>query len=100
MGYMNALAMAGATDRHTALSWHLQANCYPPVHQAFLPVCEQAIDAALEDDWDREIEMPNGLVRTAAYIVDGLHLEAFLVEQDYDEMEVDENGNFIEEGDG
>lgn len=30
------------------------------------------------DLWEREIELPNGLVRTAGDIYDGLHLEAFV----------------------
>lgn len=102
MGYLGALAFAGAADRSAAVAWHLSANCYPPLPGALLEPCLAAIDAALDDDWDREIPLPADLpvkVRarpysdkttdrpTAARLIECCHLEAFLDAQDDDESE-------------
>lgn len=60
------------------LSWHLTGNHYPPVDEAFIPVCIQAIQLANDGDYDSELMYPNGLVRTVRHCIDGLHLEYFL----------------------
>lgn len=83
MGNMHAteyagMASAGEISLDTALLVHLQSNHYPPVHSVFVPVAREAIERANAGDWDFEQEYPNGLVRTVAYTVDGLHLHAFL----------------------
>lgn len=87
MGTTQAEGMAeaigdGMIDLRAALGWHLASNHYPPVHEAFVPTCEEALEAAGRDDWQHEITMPNGLVRTAAQIIQGLHLEAFLAPEE------------------
>jgi hypothetical protein len=64
------------------LSWHLRANHYPPVDEAFIPVCIEAIELAQMNLWKKELEYPNGLVRTVEYTIDGLHLEYFLKENE------------------
>jgi hypothetical protein len=61
-----------------ALSAHLQSNHYPPISEAFIPVAKAAIKHAENGDWDVELEYPNGLVRTVAHTVEGLHLDAFI----------------------
>lgn len=75
--YASAVS-AGETTLDTALLVHLQSNHYPPVHPAFVPVAREAIERANDGDWDFEQEYPNGLVRTVRSTVDGLHLYAFL----------------------
>ena len=59
------------------LKWHLQFNHYPPVHEVFVPLCEQVIACANAGEWNAVLDMPNGLSRTVAYIVENLHLEPF-----------------------
>lgn len=59
------------------LKWHLQFNHYPPVHEVFVPLCEQVIACANAGEWSAVLDMPNGLSRTVAYIVENLHLEPF-----------------------
>jgi len=67
--------------RRQQLLWHLQSNHYPPVHEVFVETAEEAIRLALLGRRDAQVTMPNGLVRTVAFIIEGLHLEPF-IEQD------------------
>ena len=65
MGYTGALGMAQAAsegDVHLdrALGWHLQSNHYPPLPSFFIPTCKAAIEAAVDEDWDRELKLPLG----------------------------------------
>jgi len=64
--------------RRQQLLWHLSSNHYPPVHSAFVEAAEEAIRLAELGEWETELTLPNGLVRTAAFVIEGLHLEAFL----------------------
>lgn len=60
------------------LSWHLTGNHYPPVHKDFIPVCVEAITKANEGDTESLLTYPNGLERTVAFTIEGLHLEEFI----------------------
>lgn len=71
------LAVAGHAMR-SAMMVHLRSNHYPPVSYDFVPVAVKAIELAAEGEYDAELEYPNGLVRTVAHTVEGLHLEAFV----------------------
>lgn len=88
MGRLQAEEMAGLTDLDTALDWHLQHNHYPPVPLTMKPVCTAAIEAGNEEDWDREIELPEGCsfqgnsTAPAHEIISGHHLESFLDQDD------------------
>jgi hypothetical protein len=85
MGYLQAAEMAAlAPDRETALRWHLQSNHYPPVPTSMISVCEAAIDATIDGDYDDEIELPEGVryqgnnTAPAWAIVEAHHLDAFI----------------------
>jgi hypothetical protein len=83
MGRLGAESMVEQTREmglsiDAALSWHLQSNHFPPVSTAFIPVCKAAIEAVQNETPELKLEMPNGVTRTAAFIVDGLHLDPFL----------------------
>jgi hypothetical protein len=79
MGHKTAQEIANAPmSLEQKLSWHLTGNHYPPVHEAFIPVCIEAIDKANNDDWDSMITYPNGKERSVSYTIEGLHLGAFL----------------------
>lgn len=64
MGTLGAMGMADAVhdglSLDTALGWHLQSNHYPPVPTAFIASCKDAIEAAQDEDYDREIALPKG----------------------------------------
>lgn len=68
------------------LEWHLTSNMLPPVTLRMVPVCKDAIEYASNDDWDRLIELPEGITyddqawATAREIVENFHLDGFLVE--------------------
>jgi hypothetical protein len=85
MGNMTALALAEEVGElatlETALAIHLSSNHYPPVHPIFIPTCIEAINYASCEDWDVEIEMPNGVTKTVGQIVEGLHLGAFIPQE-------------------
>lgn len=72
------------------LTWHLTSPSqhFPPYPAEFVPIARQAIDAANEDDYDRIIELPEGVEfrdgRTgveAWRIIESFHLDSF-IEQD------------------
>lgn len=65
-------------SRTDGLRIHLTSNHFPPVHEVFVETAIQAIDLANSGDWSTELTMPNGLVRTVQFIVDGLHLHAWI----------------------
>lgn len=75
---MNEIGESLGIPLRQRILWHLSSNHYPPVHSAFAETAERAIELANAGDWDAELTMPNGLVRTVAFVVDGLHLESFL----------------------
>jgi len=64
------------------LAIHLTGNHYPPISLDFVPACKKAIKYCNNGKYDKKIKMPNGLTRTASFIVDGLHLESFIMEID------------------
>lgn len=86
MGRQQATEIAGMTDLQTGLHWHLRCNHFPPVPLSMLPICEEAIDAGNEDEWDRMIELPEGTLyrgsneAPAWAIIEGHHLESWLSE--------------------
>jgi hypothetical protein len=74
-------------DLEMALSIHLQSNHYPPVPTSMVQPCIEAIDAYYEEDFDRAIEMPEGVSyrgqshAPAWAVVQQHHLEAWLPEE-------------------
>jgi hypothetical protein len=58
MGSLQAAEMAEMLTIEDGLAWHLRSNHYPPVPLVMIQPCIEAIDAALEDNWDKEIQLP------------------------------------------
>lgn len=97
MGTLGAMGMAeavndGLASIDQALGWHLQSNHFPPVSVSFVPVCKAAIEHAALDDWDVEVELPEGCTykgqSTAPVIaiVVQHHLEAFVEQQIHQQL--------------
>lgn len=88
MGRLQASEMARLVDLDTALSWHLQSNHYPPIPLTMLEPCKAAIQACQEEDYQRLIDLPAGVLwkgqrqAPASAIVEGHHLDAFLETQE------------------
>lgn len=84
MGYSNAYAMAEATDLDTALGWHLTANHYPPIPSEMIPVAKEAIEAVIEMDPNRLIDLRDiveyldSKQAPAWALVEHMHLDAFI----------------------
>jgi hypothetical protein len=89
MGSVTAIGLAESElDLEKQLAYHLQGNHYPPVPLSMIPVCVEAIDAAYDEDWDKEIEMPEGVFykgKTTApawAIIEQHHLDWFITPAD------------------
>jgi hypothetical protein len=79
MGYRIGLDIAESSlDLTAKMSWHLQGNHYPPVDDSFIPVAVEAIEQANTNNWDEVLLLPNGLERTVAFVIEGLHLQPFV----------------------
>lgn len=84
MGHLSALGMVEHGGIDVALPWHLAYNHYPPLPACLEATARGAIQAAQDEDWDREIPLPNGVAwrgatsMTAAHAVEAMHLDAFL----------------------
>ena len=89
MGTLNAAAMAEAVGEgevalRPALVWHLQHNHYPPVPTSMVDACIEAIEAAVDEDWDHPVELPEGITfrgsatAPASAIVEQHHLGFFV----------------------
>ena len=87
MGPMRSIGFSGAVKAgqitlEAALEDHLRYGHFPPVSQDFIPTCLRAIECANTEEFDTEIEMPNGITKTAGEICDGLHLWAFIDDEE------------------
>jgi hypothetical protein len=89
MGLTTALALEEDLSLETGLAYHLQANHYPPVPVAMVQPCIDAIDAFYEEDFDREINLPEGIswrgqtTAPASAIAEAHHLDAWLPHAHY-----------------
>jgi len=88
MGYTTALGLAEDLSLEAGLAYHLQANHYPPVPVSMVDACIEAIDAYYEEDFDRSISLPMGILWRnqtscpASAIVDAHHLDAWLPQEE------------------
>ena len=89
MGAVTALGIQDAVlDLETQLLYHLKGNHYPPVPAEMVTPCIEAIDAAYDEDYNREIAMPmvgdfqilykNKTTAPAWAIIEQHHLEWFI----------------------
>lgn len=85
---MSALDIAENLDitLEQQIGMHLRGNHYPPVPLSMVQPCIDAIDAYHDEDYQREIELPEGITwrdktsAPASAIVDAHHLSAWLPE--------------------
>lgn len=88
MGLNTAMDLAESFDLDQAILIHLQSNHYPPVPSSMVQPCIEAIDAYYDEDYDRLIDMPEGVSykgrdkAPASAIIEQHHLEAWLPECD------------------
>lgn len=61
MGSLQAAEMAEMMSIDDALTWHLRGNHYPPIPLSMIEPCKEAIQAGIEEDYDREIDLPEGV---------------------------------------
>jgi hypothetical protein len=90
MGMNTAMDFAENIDitLEQAIGYHLQGNHYPPVPLSMVQPCIDAIDAYYDEDYDLEIEMPEGVfykgksTAPAWAIIEQHHLSAWLPEEE------------------
>jgi hypothetical protein len=58
-----------------AIAWHLANNFIPPQPIELTDYCIKAIDACNNNDPDRAISLPGGVIVTAGDLVNDLRLE-------------------------
>ncbi len=93
MGALHAREFAANKEitMEQAIGWHLQGNHYPPVPLSMVAPCIEAIDAFWEDDLDKEIELPEGVLyrgtktAPAREIIINHHLDAWCETWEEDE---------------
>lgn len=84
MGSMTAQELSTILDLEGSLKLHLTANHYPPVPVSMVQPCIDAIDAYHDEDYQRQIELPEGIswrgnsTAPASAIVEAHHLDAWL----------------------
>ncbi len=92
MGLNMATELADGTlnlNMADSIAMHLRVNHYPPVPTSMVQPCIDAIDAYWEDDFNREIELPEGVLwrgneNAPAYaIIESHHLEAWCQDDEY-----------------
>lgn len=71
------------------LQWHLRYNHFPAVPPYMLPVAKEAIRRAREGRWEEEIPLPTRVVHAdhgatvpVEILVEELHLEAFIFDEE------------------
>jgi len=75
-------------DLEMAISIHLRSNHYPPVPLSMVEPCIEAIDPYYDEDYDKLIEMPEGVSyrgsthAPAWAIVEQHHLDAWLPQEE------------------
>jgi hypothetical protein len=76
-------------DLERQIGIHLTGNHYPPVPLSMVQPCIDAIDAYYDEDYSREIALPEGVLwrgqvtAPADAIIDQHHLSAWLPENDF-----------------
>ena len=89
MGYNTATDLAESFDLEQAILIHLRSNHYPPVPSSMVQPCIDAIDAYYDEDYNKLIEMPEGVsyrgekFAPASAIIEQHHLDAWLPESEY-----------------
>jgi len=95
MGRMGLEAFGEETKRQglsieTALAWHFQSNCYPPIPSVFIPTAKRAIECVNAGENDSLVKMPKGVThrhwgsKVPAYVlVDALNLGALCNEEEF-----------------
>ena len=84
MGYLSAVDMLEHTDIDSALSWHMKANCYPPIPDMMFDTLKLAIEEVNDYHDSVYIGLPEGVLykgmtqAKAIEIVDAHRLEAFI----------------------
>jgi len=61
MGLNFATDLADTMPLRDAIGIHLRNNHYPPVPLSMVTPCIRAIEACIERDWERLIELPDGI---------------------------------------
>ena len=75
-------------DLETQLAYHLQGNHYPPVPLSMVEPCIEAIDAYYDEDYRREIALPEGVLwrgqvtAPADAIIEQHHLQFWLPDRE------------------
>jgi hypothetical protein len=91
MGSLQAAEMAELLSIEDGISWHLKFNHYPPVPSSMIQPCLDAIEACLDEDYERLIHLNGSSWRgndsAPAYaVVEGHHLQSWIeLDEEYED---------------
>ena len=54
-------------NEYALLYWHLQSNHFPPIDTDFVETAQKALQYARDEDYEQQIEMPNGKTSTLTH---------------------------------
>ena len=89
--FANDLASMQDLSMENSIGIHLQGNHYPPVPLSMVQPCIDAINAYWEDDFNREIELPEPITwrgkssAPAHAIIEAHHLNSWCESDEYEE---------------
>lgn len=66
----------------TSLYYHLHSNHFPPIDSVFIDTAIEAIRMGNEGNYMGIIVMPNGIKKTAQSIIEELHLDFYLEDEE------------------
>jgi hypothetical protein len=72
-------------DLRTSLYYHLHDNHYPPIDAVFIDTAIEAIRMANDGDYSNIIVMPNGIKKSVQSIIEELHLNFYLEDEEWDQ---------------
>lgn len=61
MGSLQAMEMAEMLEIESAIAWHLQSNHFPPIPRSMVEPCIEAINNAMEGEWNKLVSLPEGV---------------------------------------
>lgn len=90
---MTAMGIAGTElSLEDQIGMHFRSNCYPPIPLAMVPVAVAAIDAYWDEDYQRQIQLPEGVMFrdgsetvSAIQAIESLRLDAWCMEEEWEE---------------
>ena len=88
MGRMTAMEIAETElTLEDQITWHLQANHFPPIPKSMVKPCMEAIELANKGYWEAKVSLPDGVgyqgltVAPVSAMIEQHHLETWITNE-------------------